>query len=427
MKPRPIWIAAVLATIHFGLAIGFALATPYMTPGVSQGQRLPDIGAPDERAHVLYVSHLMRGEGLPVLDPANQEAYQAHQPPLYYWLDAAAARATGVADVRDPHSALAARWLNAAIGAGTVVGVFCLGLWATRRAPIALLAGAVVAFLPMNVAMSGAVSNDPLTFLLCTWGLGFFARAFGGEPSEANRWLILTGVAVGLSILTKASGVILLVAVFVGAVSDSRLPRRAVAGLVLVSIAIALPMWVRNVAVYHDPLAMSAFNRFFHHTTNPGELIHSPRALVHWGYVLLGGTLLSFVGEFGYMDIHLPYALYIPLLTVIAVCLALGLRSWTKAITSKPTRVAFAGFAGLIALSYVAFNLTYTQPQARYLYPAIGPMAVTVALGLDRLSARRFAAAALALAVALVATDFYALSILPAEFRSRVDAWRSGR
>ncbi|RYG69144.1 hypothetical protein EON77_14930, partial [bacterium] len=121
-------VLAVAVALHVGLALGFALRTPFRAAGVLLGQRTPDgyarandIGAPDERQHVNQIARYSRGE-IPVFhpdDPNLYETYQAHQPPLYYALVSIVAHGDPA-----PDDALKYRWPNLAFGALAVAGVF---------------------------------------------------------------------------------------------------------------------------------------------------------------------------------------------------------------------------------------------------------------------------------------------------------------
>src|SRR5262249_58975395 len=66
------WVPALLA-LYLALAAGYNLATPFGAP-------------PDERPHSLYVDYLATQHSLPVLRREQRDAYEAHQPPLYYLL-----------------------------------------------------------------------------------------------------------------------------------------------------------------------------------------------------------------------------------------------------------------------------------------------------------------------------------------------------
>ena len=89
------WPLPVILALFVGFCCAFSAATPYRQPGVMRYQRgpdggpaqIPDVGAPDEAAHVAYVDHLLKGKGFPVL-VAGSPDYEAHQPPLYYLAEA---------------------------------------------------------------------------------------------------------------------------------------------------------------------------------------------------------------------------------------------------------------------------------------------------------------------------------------------------
>jgi hypothetical protein len=74
---------ALIVLVHMGLAAVFAWVTPYRTPGNYGGVHLPDIGAPDEVAHSLYIQIMAEGKGIPVMEVGKPlPTYEAHQPPL---------------------------------------------------------------------------------------------------------------------------------------------------------------------------------------------------------------------------------------------------------------------------------------------------------------------------------------------------------
>src|SRR6186997_1398211 len=97
---------AVILAVYVLLAAGFAAVTPF-------GK------APDETAHALYIEHLVQQKSLPVLRQARREAYEFHQPPLYYVL---AAPAWAVGAMGSPQAArMAARGVSILLGA--------VGIW----------------------------------------------------------------------------------------------------------------------------------------------------------------------------------------------------------------------------------------------------------------------------------------------------------
>jgi 4-amino-4-deoxy-L-arabinose transferase-like glycosyltransferase len=406
--PRPTSsILLGLMLLHLALALVFAWEAPWRTPGISNGHPLPDISAPDEIAHANYVGEILNTGHLPVLDPATagpELTYENHQPPLFYLLDAGVARVAGIANVGSPSAALPLRSLNALIGATTVAGAFCLAFWTTGRERIALVSAAIVALLPMNLAISGALSNDPLLIALCTWTLALAVR-----HSEDIWHSFLIGVLAGLAVLTKFTA-LLLVPVLPILLKD----RRAITIAMLVGSVIALPWLFRNQQVYGHPLAAPAFNATFHRDVDLAAL-RTPYGFAHWAYVLLAGTALSFVGEFGYMDIHLPNVVCLPLVALLLILLAAGIRF---APLERRTRLGFWIFLALLVASYVSYNLWQVQPQARYLFPALGPLALAVAFGLSGLGKRAPLVSGVVLACLALACGL-AVAILPHEYAIR--------
>ena len=444
-------VAVVLAIVHLVLACLYANTTPYRTAGILLGQRdpntgayqrVPDIGAPDERQHANYALRLVSGDGFPILDPKDPELienYQAHQPPLYYLIEAGWAKALGV-DLQSPSAGFQARFPNALIGALTVLGAFFLGLWAFQRTDVGLIAAAFTAVLPMNAALSGAISNDPLLYCLCTWSLANIAK--GCVEGWCMGIAIRVGLLVGLAILTKTTAVallpVLLVSLFIG---PQRPGIKHVLACALVLAVVAAPWLMRNQNLYGDPLAISAFNEAFKNSPsrelitgiaeiqNPGK---DPN-LAYWTDWVGWWTARSFFGVFGYMDIFLnergtsatgpnaPNSLYrmllaMGVLTFIVWLIALRTPDWSM---HRRMHWLLGIFLAIVLLLFVRFNAQYFQGQARYLFPAIGVIGAGVAVAILALARGRWQAGLAAVVLILGALNVYALARLPSEFSRR--------
>ena len=444
-------LASVLAIVHIVLACIYSGSTPYRTAGMLLSQRdpttgayqrVPDIGAPDERQHANYAMKLVRGEGFPVLDPKDPELienYQAHQPPLYYLIEAGWVKLLGV-DLQSPSAGFQARFPNALIGALTVLGTFFLGLWAFQRSDVGLVAASFVALLPMNAALSGALSNDPLLYCLCTWSLANIAK--GCVEGWCMGIALRVGLMVGLAILTKTTAIallpILLICLFIG---PNRPGLKHVAVCALVLALVAAPWLVRNQSLYGDPLAISAFNEAFKNSPskdlitgiaelqNPGK---DPN-LAYWTDWVGWWTARSFFGVFGYMDVFLnergtsatgpsaPNSLYrmllaMGVLTMIIWLLALRNPEWS---VHRRMHWLLGIFLAVVVLLFLRFNAQYFQGQARYLFPAIGVIGIGVAIALLHLVRGKWMAAIAVLGFVLGTINVYALARLPSEFARR--------
>lgn len=446
MKLHPfVW---VLAALHLGLAVGYAWITPYRQGGrlhFQAGTYAADIGAPDERQHVNYVAHLVQGKGFPVFRPERKaelyETYQSHQPPLYYLLGAGVGKLVGGSTFEDRSQGLALRFFNALIGALGVVGIYFFVLWGFRNVSAALGAAAFAALLPMNVALSGAVSNDPLLFALCSWTLALAAK--GIVDGWTIKLALGCGVLMGLAFLTKTTAVALWPAVALGFYlsqggaakkgeqgGEGKGGGKALVGiLVLVlPLVIALPWWLRNQSLYGDPLAMKAFTEAFTGSPQASDYINHPMggALDYWvtgsstGTGVAWWTMRSFFGAFGYMDIFLPNVLYWALLTLILILVGAHFVGLNADAKSRPVRLMGGLFLLLVFGLFVRFNSQYFQGQARYLFPALVSIAAIVGLGVPPLFKKKPMAGVYVLVVLLTGLNCYVLSILPAEFEKRV-------
>lgn len=434
------WLAIAVAVAHVCLAVWFANITPYRSPGIVRYLRdaqVQDIGAPDERQHVNYVRHLLEGKGFPVFhpnDPNLYESYQSHQPPAYYLLAAAWCKVAGIRDPASAETGPRLRYLNALLGGLGVFTVFLLGYWGFKRPEVGLAAATFAAFLPMNVALSGAVSNDVLLFLLCTLVLAFSAK--GIQDGWSLRLCLATGVCTGLALLTKTTALGLLPAVLLAVVlsGQGRPHLKGWVAAIVPMLLLPLFWWLRNERLYGDPLAMNAFKQAFTGSAQASTFIQGyglPGYLINWvGW----WTARSFFGAFGYMDIWLnetglptgaaPNALY-RVLIVLSVIAFLGwLGSWKRYDEGRSRSVQGMNlvFFLVIALLFLSFNMQYFQGQARYLLPAIGPISCGFGLGALTICKGRWLPAVLALAVVFGGTSVYAGIRIPDEFQRRLTA-----
>lgn len=429
-------ILPILLFLHMGLALCYAWLTPYRTEGVLFTQRQAgvqkDIGAPDERQHVNYVARLNRGEGVPVFDPKAPdlyETYQSHQPPLYYFVASAWTRILGAADLTLPESKMKVRSLNAVVGAIGVAGVFFFAFWSTRRPETAAAAAAIAALLPMNLALSGAVSNDPLLIAICAWTLALIAK--GIHDGWNWRLALLAGTVVGLGALTKTTAVALFPILGLsflsrreGKIGIAGVPLAAAFGMALL---LAVPWWLRNQSLYGDPFALNAFNQAFVGSPQASLFIEALGPVGYWtgineiGLGVGWWTVRSLLGVFGYMDIFLPPPVYVA--WVVFLLGIVGLRLAADRVEpptgSTTARALGALFAFLIVALFIRFNMTYFQAQARYLLPALAPMALGMAWALTAGPLRGRWVGAAAVPVLLLALNAYVLATLSGEFARR--------
>lgn len=432
------WGMLIVVAFFIALSSGYVYITPYRESGVLLNQRTvegapapaADIGAPDERQHANYVRHLLTGNGLPVLDPKDPnlgENYQSHQAPLYYLLTAGLAKVTGW--YPDSHEGIHLRLLNVLIGGITCLGLYQLIKLATGSDSASLLGTTLTAFMPMVLALHGAISNDPLLYCLCTWALVWLLKA------DAMGWTwqraLILGLLMGLAIDTKTTAVALLPIVVMAAVFGRREPAivRGASIALVTAILIAMPWWIRNTNLYGDPLAIGVFAESFTGNPRTQDMVAALGPVRYWTEFFGWWSLRSFFGVFGYMDIFWSSNIYRVLATILTL-IALGLLRAGRLGLNPPSqrgRLYVYSFLGLILLLYLQFNLTYFQAQARYVYPAIGAIGLGLGTALLVWGGRAAPKVVPGLISLMLILNLLNLSWLPAEFERRTSEAKNHR
>lgn len=137
-----------------------------------------------------------------------------------------------------------ARLLSALFGLGTVAVCF----WAARSLygrRVALVAAAIVAVMPYSVIVTRQVLLDGPMVFFATLALGLMARFVETRRSE---WLYATSVALGLTFLTKETGILVAVAVYTFVVLTPQVRIRArelaISLAILGSLLVVFPLAV---------------------------------------------------------------------------------------------------------------------------------------------------------------------------------------
>lgn len=387
-----------------GIALlGLAAAVAY--------SRLTPIGyGPDEPSHWNYIQLVLHGS-LPGGDVAEKQ-----QPPLFYLLGAAVARLGG--------DLSAVRLLSSAFGVATVVlaALAARELWPASPLRWALVA-AVPALLPEAQWLAGTVSDDSLSFAAGAALTLLTVMTFTRRPSA--RLVLLTGLVIGVALLTKETAyslvAVLVVCVVVRWGAALRSPAGAVA--VLTTFVIAGWWFARNLLSFNSPLPP------LRPVQHPGiaTAYLTVSLLPQW----IGSTAQNLVGNFITFDFvreRTASAWRVALHTldrvfaaVAAVCAITGLVTWrTWCGAHRGLVVALGASIVLPLLLMVASSvLVDYQPQGRYLLVAAPAGALLAVGGGARMMAalspilRRLAAiGALAAVVALNVTAFITLHLL---------------
>ncbi len=185
-------------------------------------------------------------------------------------------------------SPTAARISQALVGTLLVFVVYLLATNLSRRRSAGLIAAALIAVYPPIVKITGDLLSEPLGALLLATGMLFFLLAtdYGRSSNlmKANLWYSLSGLALGLAVLTRADYLLLPLVLFPFAIasvsSTSRTARRPWLSRLLPAFALLLafsltlaPWSIRN-SILEDrfvPVTTGGATPLFIGTYLPGD------------------------------------------------------------------------------------------------------------------------------------------------------------
>ncbi|MCL4247324.1 MAG: DUF2142 domain-containing protein [Anaerolineae bacterium] len=401
---RPIQSLLLILVVYLVLATLFAMRTPAWQ-------------APDEPAHYNYIAQTAQQGCCPVIEPGDWDQayldrlkgeafgpalltdlpsvqYEDHQPPLYYLLLTPVYLLTN-------GSLIALRLASAGFGLIYVVCAYVAArLWRPDRPQIALMAAALVAFLPQYFGIIASVNNDALAWALTGLTLVAALRYLQQTHESAGlRPAAGLGLLVGLGLLTKASTLFLIGVVPLALFLRWRRSRTPVGHFVsevvvfgVVALMLAALWWLRNLGVYGFPdfLGLAAHDRVVIGQLRTETLI-TQVGVSEYLRRALTTTFNSFFGQLGWMALPLPEWAY----AIIGLLLLLSAAGWIANLlrrsdastTTQPVRQQMSivlAITGLLAiLQYLYYNTEFVQFQGRYLFTGLIPFALSVVLGWD--------------------------------------------
>ncbi|NHZ72180.1 MAG: hypothetical protein GWP17_03735, partial [Aquificales bacterium] len=244
------------------------------------------------------------------------------------------------------------------------------------------------------------------------------------------RGLILLGILLGLGFLTKGTvyplSLVVALTVLWRFWGQWRNFIKAGVMVAIPAFALGLLWWVRNVVVYGglDILGKAAHDSVVVGQPRTAEWIAN-MGLPAVFQAFVTTTFNSFWGQFGWMT-HPMNGRFYPILWLFTIIWLVGLvvalvKWWDRV---QPPLAAILVLLGtfLLTLSvHVVYNFTFVQHQGRYLFPALLPIGVGVAVGLGvwlrplyRRCTRMYYSLPLALGLLLVGLNMWViLRVLP--------------
>jgi hypothetical protein len=245
-----------------------------------------------------------------------------------------------------------------------------------------------VASLPQFIFNSSYISNDGLSNLLATISLYYLFKIQKSKTDTLD--FVLMGVFLGLGVLTKKSLLFLLpVSAVMLTYTGLRLRRtksykteKFVKNVFLATVIFAILtgwLFIKNYKMYGDILgnqmekiSMASF----------GIVEEKPLFSSYFLRDFPPRFYDSFLATFGWMNLYLPKSVYI-FYSLILVSSILGIIIFLKEEHFKNCEVYFSAIAILFCLGgIVYYNLTYSQPQGRLLFPVLGLISILIVLGI---------------------------------------------
>ncbi|MFQ3648035.1 MAG: DUF2142 domain-containing protein [Anaerolinea sp.] len=430
---RPIGQFLLVPVLYAVLVTLFALRTPAWQ-------------APDEPAHYNYVRQVAEGTLLPIIEEGDWDnatleqlkaerfqgeltaaipaiEYEDHQPPLYYWLAAPIYMLTD-------GSLTALRLFSAFLGLFTLSIAFATArLLYPNALWVVLGTVAFIAFLPQHLMILGSVNNDALAGVVMSALLyGCLRYRLRGDVHPA--WL---GLGLGVVVLTKTTiyfmAAVVLLTVLLRWRSERASWPQLVRPLLIIALAaggFALFWFGRNIHTYGFPdiMGLRAHDDVVVGQLRTADLI-AQIGPVDYLIQLKTTTFQSFWGQFGWMGVpmhnlffegeSLAYVYAGAIMLLAAVGLWLGRSRSPLKPDRRDAHLILLSVAILAVLVFLYYNTQFVQFQGRYLFSALFPFSLWLALGINALAQRlRRPWLGLAAPLGLAALAFYVIwRVLP--------------
>lgn len=410
---------------------------------------VPFNGAPDELGHFRMARYVAAHSALPIYDRSpeiDHTSCASQQGPCYgSYASAPPGGPLLSAALMKVQHALTGQPYDTLNTAARFASVLCLGVYVPflYLAARALLDDQVVrltalvlgAFIPQVSFLAGYTNDDMIG--LAAGAAALYLAILVLRDGLDRRLALLAGLDLGVLALAKLNYYSVVLAF--GLCAFLRLARewrggtaRRFLGLLMVVLltATAVSGWwfVRGIILYHDPFGTGIYYQRFYEVA-PNYRAHT---LAGQGFTVvtmlqktpwIAWSFQSFWGLFDYMSLHLPLQVYTWIEIFVCACIGGALTAAARALLAR-RRITRAErwraqiwlmLVGLVVLTIAQSLWTSLyndfQPQGRYLYPALVPIVLLLAVGLHGFSRRRFyrTAAFGAATIALVSLNLYAL------------------
>jgi multidrug transporter EmrE-like cation transporter len=377
MNKKYLFLFAIVIII--GIRFLFVAILP--TSGQTVAFHLEGLG--DEPSHFNYVKYLAQKHALPVQTTTYKTPgalirndFEYYQPPLYYLLGAIGRELGGgiyFCRILSFVFGLVSLWLIARI-------LKQAGCPPVEQAAGVLLCG----IFPCHVYFCSLVSNDSMSWLAAlalTYVLMEARNAPGAGPDFTWSRSLAIAVLLGLGGYIKSS---MLLFFPIAAASFLYAYFRRKNGVILVRMAVSLgcalainiPWFLRNMALYHSITGLSFLN---------GPAVPYPHLLTWQGFPIFLKTSVRF---FWFPMQHIPVSTAHKLLGGVGAVMltALAILSLRYIFKQRPLTYNVYLLIGIMAVTFAAFvqyNLIWGNREGRFLFPALSSIAFFMVVPLN--------------------------------------------
>lgn len=351
----------------------------------------PTFYAPDEQSHFNYIKYIYENHKLPVQTKITERDNTKHnweyyQPPLYYLTAVPVYAASGILSNlisgtfdNEYFQVIAIRVLSILLWMINVAFIFkILSNLQIENTFFRTVVLCVVCLLPTYIFLSSVINNDNLLITLGGAILFTLTRKISCRNS------LLTGVLLGLALLTKTNAVIylffaaiiFLIHLYTKKLSFTLAGRHCVL-IFFVPILMFAPCGIRNIILYKNVFAVNMSNLPFDWPSFPTAVKYISETVIT--------TFWATAGIYNNIKFLPKISGYITYILMACFFYSLLFRQKSSSVQflqeTKQFILASVAAVTLNIILVLQFALRYRQSQGRFLFPSLIPIAILIAIG----------------------------------------------
>ena len=374
----------------------------------------PFDSCPDEKMRYVIPTYICDHFSLPnandtsIIDLKYGFSYAAH-PMLPYIISGIFMKITSFFTSSEFAMLMAARMTSILAGAGYVYFVMKISKYVSEKIGIQWLFIILCSLWPQTDFVFTYVNCDGLAMLAVAMIIYYWFKSYSEGWTAKNCLGISIGISISiLSYLNTYIFIPLSVIVFILYYifidkSDKKLKTAFSRAMLIIGIVFLLTGWhfIRNMILYDGNILARGVNKFGElygaDGFRPSQRAEQAKALLstfsgikNW----VVSTLLSFVGNFGYMNIRLPRLMYLAYAAEFALAvvgyIVYFIRTKFRVVSKKYIMgyVFVLTIISIVAMSFI-FSFSDYQPQGRYILPALIPVCFLITKGISKIPLRK--------------------------------------